>query len=127
MGCRALITMETMPYYFLKVSISAAIIVAVSEISKRSSFFGAVVASLPLTSLLAFLWLYHDTSDVGRVAELSTRIFWLVIPSLVLFLVFPWLIRRGYGFWPSLSLGILATVSAYLALVPLLRRLGINL
>lgn len=116
-----------MTYAILKVSISAAVIVAVSEIAKRSSFFGAVVASLPLTSLLAFVWLYRDTGDAGRVAALSGQIFWLVIPSLLLFLVFPWCLRRGWHFWPSLGVGVLATVVAYLALVPLLRRLGVNL
>jgi uncharacterized membrane protein (GlpM family) len=116
-----------MTYYIFKVLVSSVVIVAVAEIAKRSSFFGALVASLPLTSLLAFLWLYRDTSDSARVAQLSYQIFWLVIPSLVLFLVFPWLVRRGFGFWSSLGLGVLVTVLAYFILIPMVRRLGVNL
>lgn len=114
-------------YYILKFSLSAAVVVAVSEIAKRGSLAGAVLASLPLTSLLAFVWLYRETSDPARVAALSAQIFWLVIPSLLLFLLFPWLVRRGHGFWPSLGAGILATAVAYLALVPLARRFGVHL
>lgn len=113
-----------MLYYLLKAAVSGAIVLAVSEVARRSTFFGALVASLPLTSLLAFLWLYKDTSDASRVAELSSQVFWLVIPSLALFLVFPWLVGRGFGFWSSLGLGALATVLAYLAMLPLVRQLG---
>jgi hypothetical protein len=118
---------DTMTYYLLKILISAGIIATISEAAKRNSFFAALVASLPLTSLLAFLWLYRESPDLSRIAELSTQIFWLVLPSLVLFIVFPWFIRRGMGFWSSLGLGILATVAAYFILVPLVRRWGVRL
>ena len=114
-------------YFILKVFISATVIAGVSEIAKRNSFLAAVLASLPLTSLLAFLWLYRETSDVGRIAELSYQIFWLVLPSLSLFIALPWLLRRGLGFWPSLGLATLATVAAYFILIPILRRFGVQL
>ena len=91
-----------MLYYLLKVAISALIVVAVAEIAKRSSLSGALVASLPLTSLLAFVWLYLDTGDTAKVSSLSTGIFWLVLPSLALFLVLPLLLRLGWGFWSSI-------------------------
>jgi uncharacterized membrane protein (GlpM family) len=73
---------STVAYYIFKVVITALIIVLVSEISKRSTFLGALLASLPLISLLAFIWIYVDTKDTARIAELSTQILWLVIPSL---------------------------------------------
>ena len=75
-----------MLYYALKVFISALIIVAIAEIAKRSTGFAALIASLPLTSLLAFVWLHVEGSTPAQIAELSSQIFWLVLPSLVLFL-----------------------------------------
>jgi hypothetical protein len=102
-----------MAYYAIKTLVSALIIVAVSELAKRNTLLGALVASLPLTSLLAFIWLYLDTHDSARVAALSLDILWLVIPSLALFLVMPWLLRLGWGFWSSLAAGIVATAIGY--------------
>jgi len=116
-----------MLYYALKVIISALLIVAVSEIAKRSTGFAALVASLPLTSLLAFIWLHLDASPPERIAELSSQIFWLVLPSLLLFLLLPFLLKHGLSFWVSLGLSIVATAGCYIALLLLLRRMGINL
>ena len=116
-----------MLYYVLKVIISALIIVAISEIAKRSTGFAALVASLPLTSLLAFVWLHMEASPPERIAELSSQIFWLVIPSLVLFLLLPFLLKHGLNFWVSLGLSMAVTAGCYLALLPLLRRMGVAL
>jgi hypothetical protein len=116
-----------MLYYILKFFVSALIIVLVSEIAKRSSGFAALIASLPLTSLLAIIWLHIDGSESTQIAELSSQIFWLVLPSLVLFLVLPLLLKQGIGFWPSLAFSATATIVCYLALLPLLRRFGVQL
>jgi hypothetical protein len=110
----------------LKVAISAAVIVAVSEIAKRSSAWAALLASLPLTSLMAFVWLYLDTGDTERVASLAGGIFWLLLPSLPLFLLLPWLLRHGWGFWPSLGASCAAVVIGYLAMVRVLARFGVG-
>lgn len=114
-------------YYTLKVLISALLVVAVSEIAKRSTGFAALVASLPLISLLAFVWLHIESSPSEQIAELSSQIFWLVLPSLLLFLLFPILLRHGVNFWVSLGLSVIATAGCYAALLPLLRRVGVNL
>ncbi len=114
-------------YYALKVGISAFVIVAITEIAKRSSGFAALLAALPLISLLAFVWLYIEGAELLRIAELSSQIFWLVLPSLVLFLLLPLLIRQGMGFWLSLTLSVVATVVCYFALLPLLRKVGVQL
>lgn len=102
-----------MSQYIVKVVVSALVIVAVSEIAKRSSFWGAVLASLPLTSLLAFVWLHVETGDAERIAALSLDIFWLVLPSLLLFLLLPLLLRAHWGFWPGLAVSCAATAAAY--------------
>jgi hypothetical protein len=71
---------------------------AVSEIGRRSPAFGALVASLPLVSLLAIIWLWRDTRDTARIAAHAQATFWDVIPSLPMFLAFPWMLRHGVGF-----------------------------
>jgi hypothetical protein len=114
-----------MLYYALKTLVSALIIVAITEIAKRSTVIGALIASLPLTSLLAFMWLYAETHDTARVSSLSLEVFWLVIPSLALFLALPLFIRFGWGFWISLVAAIALTAACYAALFWLLRRLAI--
>ena len=114
-------------YYALKIGISALVIVAITEVAKRSSGFAALLAALPLISLLAFVWLHIEGVESLRIAELSSQIFWLVLPSLVLFLLLPLLIRQGMGFWLSLMLSVVATVGCYFALLPLLRKLGVQL
>jgi len=112
--------------YLVKVTVTAVVVVAVTELAKRSSFWGAVLASLPLTSLLAFVWLYLDTGDIRGVTRLSRSIFWLVLPSLVLFLALPGLLR-AWSFWPSLGVACLLTVAAYVGLVSVLRYFQVSL
>jgi len=85
-------------YYLTKLTVSALVIVAVTEIAKRNSAMAAMLASLPLTSLLAFVWLKMEGGEVMQIAELSRQIFWLVLPSLVLFLSFLALIKYGLSF-----------------------------
>ena len=110
-----------MTQFLIKVLISALLIAAVSEIARRSSLLGALLASLPVTSLLAFMWLYRETGDTEKVAALSADIFWLVLPSLVLFVLFPVLLRHGWNFWTSLGVSSAATAMAYGAVVFALR------
>ena len=116
-----------MLYYAVKIGVSALLIVGVSELAKRSEFLGALLASLPLVSLLAFVWLYLDTGDAAKIAGLSTGIFWLVIPSLLLFVMLPILLKTGMGFWLSLGLSCAATAAAYLLMVQGLKMLGIQI
>ncbi|MBS0465087.1 MAG: DUF3147 family protein [Proteobacteria bacterium] len=116
-----------MGHYALKIGLSALILVAVAEVAKRSTFWAAALASLPLTSLLAFVWLYLDTGDVQKVASLAGGIFWLVLPSLLLFVLLPLLLRSGWGFWLSLAVSSAATALAYLGMIRLLAAFGIRL
>ena len=116
-----------MLYLALKFIVSAAVIVAVSEIAKRHSGMAALLAALPLTSLLAFVWLHVEGSPPAAIGTLSTQIFWLVLPSLVLFLALPALLKWGVGFWPSLALAAGATVACYFVMLPLLRKVGVQL
>lgn len=113
--------------FAVKTVVTAIVVVAVSEIAKRSSTLGAIIASLPLTSLLAFLWIYGETGDTVKIAELSKSIFWYVLPSLVLFLVFPAMLSHGFNFWISLVSASALTFAAYLAMTKILSSFGISI
>lgn len=112
----------------IKILLSALIIFAVGELAKRSTSFGALLASLPLLSILAMLWLWRDTHDAARIARLSTGIFWLVLPSLVLFALLPALLLRwNFSFPVALAVASSATVVTYFALLALLKIFGVQI
>lgn len=113
--------------YLAKILITSVAVVAVAELGKRNALWGAILASLPLTSLLAFVWLYAETGSAEKVAVLSGNIFWLVLPSLALFVALPLLIRAQVPFWLSLSAACLTTVVAYFGMVWLLGRFHIRI
>jgi hypothetical protein len=116
-----------MLYFFIKAAISGLIVAAVSEVARRSPGWGGLLASLPLTSLLAMIWLWRDTGDVTRIAGLATGAFWFVIPSMPLFLLIPAMLRGGYGFWPTLGIGIVMTLGLYAVAFWAAPRIGIAL
>lgn len=114
-------------YLLLKALLSGAIIAIASEAARRSSLLGAILISLPLTSILAAIWLYRDTRDTSEVAELSWAILWVIVPSLVFFVVMPLALRSGISFWASMLLACAATGAGYALWVLAARRIGLNL
>ncbi|MBI4005368.1 MAG: DUF3147 family protein [Gammaproteobacteria bacterium] len=116
-----------MTYYLIKLIITAVLIVVISEISRRSSLIGAILASIPLVSVLAMLWLYIDTNDAGKVSSLATGIFWLVIPSLALFISLPLLLKQGINFYLSMGISIATTIICYFLMITVLNHYGIKL
>jgi len=111
-------------YYVLKVAISALLITAISEISKRYSLAAGILASLPIVSVLAMIWLYIDTSSIDKVSQLSTSIFWMVLPSLSLFIVLPLLLKNRLPFYPALAISALVMVLLYYLMIVILKKLG---
>lgn len=116
-----------MAYLIFKTIISAVIIVAISEVSKRSSLLGAILASLPLVSYLGIIWLYIDTENKTQVAQLSRSVFWMVIPSLSFFIVLPLLLKTELNFYLSLAISTVVMVAIYFAMIFILQRFGINI
>jgi len=114
-------------YLLIKAAISGVIVAAVSEIARRYPGWGGLVASLPLTSLLAMIWLWRDTGDGERVAELSASTIWFILPSVPLFIALPLLIRNGVGFWLSLAIVIAGTLALYALMFWAAPRIGIKL
>jgi hypothetical protein len=116
-----------MLYIAVKALVSGVIIAAVSEIAKRSPGIGALILSLPLVSILAFIWLWRDAADKDVIAALANSTFWFVLPTLPMFLVLPALLRGGASFWTALGLSCLLTIVLYAGMVWVLGRFNISL
>lgn len=116
-----------MYYLAVKAIVSGILIAAASEVAKRYPGFGALIASIPVVSVLGMIWLWHDRPDAMNMAAHAQATFWFVLPSLPLFLLIPVLLRHGIGFWPALAAGCCLTVLLYIAMVLALRRFGIAL
>src|SRR5690349_21618069 len=116
-----------MYYLIIKAALSGAIVAAASEIARRWPGWGGLIVSLPLVSLLAFIWLWRDTSDTERIAALSESTFWFFLPSMPMFLLLPALLRAGFGFWIALGLACALTLVLYLGMIALGPRFGLKL
>src|SRR5262245_9521951 len=116
-----------MLYLIIKTLLSGGIIMAASEVAKRSPTYGALLVSLPLISILTMIWLWRDTGDNERIAALSEETFWLVLPTLPMFLVLAAMLRNGFAFWTALAASCVLTVALYSIAVWLLPKLGINM
>ena len=114
-------------YFFIKLVITAFLIALISEIGKRYSLAGALLAAIPLVSILAMTWMYIETGSSDAAVEFSKRIVWLILPSTTLFILFPLLIKNGVGFYISLTIATLLTIGAYYATIFLLQKVGIEL
>ncbi|HEX2764424.1 MAG TPA: DUF3147 family protein [Allosphingosinicella sp.] len=116
-----------MTYLLVKALLSGAIVAAASEVARRWPGLGGLIVSLPLVSLLAFVWLWRDTGDPERVAALSQSTFWFFLPSMPMFLALPAMLRAGLGFWLALGLACALTLALYAAMFWAAPRLGIRI
>ena len=116
-----------MVWYIVKIFISALIIFLVSEVSKRLPLMGSLIASLPLISVLGMIWIFQETKDIQKIITHAEGTFWYVLPSLPMFLVMPWLMKKGFSFYVSLGCGIILTFLIYLMMTKILSKLGMNL
>jgi len=114
-----------MIYYLTKLIITAFVIVIVSEVAKKSTFLAAIIISIPLTSILAFTWLYVDTRDYQKVIDLSYATILLTIPSFAFFIILPVLLKYKQNFAFSLIISIIGTAMIYFIFSYLLKKFGI--
>lgn len=115
-----------MLYFSIKVIISAVLIVLIAEVAKKSAMIGAVLASVPLISVLAMVWLYMDSKDVMAVSRLSIDVFWLVIPSLLLFISLPLFLQQKINFYFALFFSLIIMVGGYFIMILILKKLGLK-
>ena len=111
----------------IKLLLSSGIIVIVSEIAKKNTFIGGLMASIPLVSVMAMVWLYIDTKDIENINALSKSILWMVVPSLALFISLPVLLKSGVNFYISMGISILVTMGCYWLMIAALAKFGIKL
>jgi hypothetical protein len=114
-------------YLIIKAALSGVIIMMVSEVSRRNPSIGGLIGSLPLISILAFIWLWRDTSDTEKIAAQAEATFWYIFPSIPMFFAFPAMLRNGMGFWMALALSCILTLVLYAATIWVLSRIGINI
>ena len=102
-----------MIYIIIKTLITSLVVVLVSEIAKKSSLLAGILASVPLTSLLAFIWLYWDTKDIKQVSDLTNNTLLMILPSLTFFIFFPILLKLDINFFGSMLVAIFSTAICY--------------
>lgn len=115
-----------MPWIITKYLITAAVVVIVSEVAKRSDRAGALIASLPLVTLLALIWLHVEKQATAKIANHAWYTFWYVVPTLPMFLAFPRLLAR-FGFWPALAISAVITVLCFALFALAVKPFGIKL
>jgi uncharacterized membrane protein (GlpM family) len=109
-----------------KYLVTAGMVVLVSEFAKRSDRLGGLIAALPLVTILTLVWLHVERQPAAKVANHAWYTFWYVIPTLPMFLAFPWLLER-IGFWPALAACVVLTVVCFAAFALAMKRFGITL
>ena len=110
-----------------KLVLSALIIVLVTKIQLVSDRLSALLIALPLTSLVAMVWMHHGGQSSERLANHAEGTFWFVLPTLPMFLIIPWMLRNGWSFWATIAVNCLLTVGFFWITVIVLRRFGIDL
>ena len=108
-----------------KIGLTALIIFAVVQVSERNTLLAAVLASIPLVSVLAMMWMNHEGQSAEQIGGFAKDIVWLVIPSLLLFIVMPLLIDRGWEFYPALGVGLATTILGYFFMVQIMEKYGL--
>ena len=118
--------MSPSAFLIAKYLLTAGVVVLVSEVAKRSDRLGAVIASLPLVTVLTLIWLQVEGQPAARISNHAWYTFWYVLPTLPMFLAFPWLMAR-FGFWLALAAAVLVTALCFVGFALVMRRYGVGL
>ena len=110
-----------------KIALTALIIFSIAQVSERSTLMAAVLASIPLVTVLSMMMMHHEGQTAMEISGFAKDIVWLVIPSLLMFIVMPWLIEsRSWDFYPALAAGLACTVSGYFLMIQVMDRFGLS-
>ena len=116
----------SMAWIITKYLLTAGMVVFISEIAKRSDKLGGFIAALPLMTLLTLVWLYVENQPEEKIANHAYYTFWYVIPTLPMFLLFPYLLPK-LGFWITMGACVVATVICFGLFALVMKSFGINL
>ena len=114
-------------FLFVKAAISGGLVALSAEVARRYVGWGALIASLPLVSILGMIWLWRDTGDALRIADHAAGTFWFVLPSMPMFLLLPAMLRSGVGFWAALGIGCAVTIALYFLMLWIGPKFGLRL
>ncbi len=115
------------PADLVKLFVTAAIIVIVNKVQLFNDRLSALLIALPFTSIIAMVWMHQAKQSPERLANHAEGTFWFVLPTLPMFLILPWMLRNGWGFWLALAANCLLTIGFFWLTVFVLRRFGIDL
>ncbi|NRA28281.1 MAG: DUF3147 family protein [Opitutales bacterium] len=110
-----------------KYAITALLIVLVSEIAKRLDKIGALIASLPLVTIMVMIWLWVEKAETEKIANHAYYTFWYALPTLPMLLVMPGLLHKGIPFWPSLGVSVLVTILLFIITAIIMKHFGVDL
>ena len=109
-----------------KILLTALIIFSVAQVSERSTLMAAVLASIPIVSVLSMMLMFHEGQTALEISAFARDIVWLLIPSLLIFIVMPWLIEsKGCDFYPALATGLASTVIGYFVMIQVMEKFGL--
>lgn len=109
-----------------KIGLTALIIFAVVQVSERNTLLAAVLASIPIVSVLAMMWMNHEGQSTEEISGFAKDIVWLLLPSLLMFIVMPILIERGWEFYPALGAGLGTTIIGYFLMIQIMEKYGLT-
>lgn len=115
-----------MGYILFKYAFTAAVIVIASEVAKRSDKLGALILALPLMTLTTMIWLFVENQGNDKIAKHAWYTFWYVVPTLPMFLLFPWLLER-FGFISAMGISVVITIVCFVGFALVLRKFEITL
>ena len=118
--------MSSLSFLATKYLVTAGLVVLISEVAKISGKFGALIAALPLVTVLVLIWLHVEGQSAERISNHAWYTFWYVIPTLPMFLVFPYLMSR-FSFWLALGASALLTLVCFGLFALLVRGIGVEL
>ena len=115
-----------MPWIIFKYMITAGLVVLISEAAKRSDKLGGLIAALPLVTVLTLIWLFMEKQSTEKIANHAWYTFWYVTPTLPMFLIFPWLLKR-MSFWSTMGISVIVTLVSFYLFAKLAKVWGIEL
>jgi uncharacterized membrane protein (GlpM family) len=115
-----------MQWIIFKYAITAGMVVLISEVAKRSDKLGGLIAALPLVTVLTLIWLFMENQSSEKIANHAWYTFWYVVPTLPMFLAFPWLLKR-MGFWSTMGVSVIVTLLSFFLFAKIVKTWGIEL
>lgn len=115
-----------MIYFIIKIFVTAIVVVTVAEIAKRSTLLAGLIVSIPLTTFLAFIWLYWETKNIQKIINLSNATLIMIIPSLSFFIFLPILLKLNLSFVISMTCTVLLTAVCYFVFMSFLQKIGLS-